>query len=121
MWVDGFTSYELAAMAEMLGFDGIGVINNRCVHLDVRGVKSFFVERSASASDTYSVKTFLCPETFYKLVQKLFSLNDNTIEYLKKWKWSDLLFEKLTAGALAYVSRFEKLRKNRARRIFKQP
>lgn len=100
VWVDGYTSYEIAAIAEILGFDGIGIINARCVHLDVRGSKSFFVEKSASATDTYSVRTFLCPETFFKLVQKLFVLNDNTIEYLKKWKWSDLLFEKLTLGAL---------------------
>lgn len=101
VWVDGYTSYELAAIAELLGFDGIGVINKRCIHLDVRGYKSYFVENSQIASDTYSVRTFLCPETYHKLVQKLFVLNDNTIEYLKKWKWSDLLFEKLTAGALA--------------------
>ncbi len=101
VWVDGYTAFELAAIAELLGFDGIGVINSRCVHLDVRGAKSYFVERSTIASDTYSVKTFQCPETCYKLVQKLFVLNDNTIEYLKKWKWRDLLFEKLTAGALA--------------------
>lgn len=100
VWVDGFTAYELAAIAELLGFDGIGVINARCVHLDVRGYKSFFVENSKLASDVYTVRTFQCPETCYKLVQKLFVLNDNTIEYLKKWKWSDLLFEKLTAGAL---------------------
>ncbi len=101
VWVDGYTAFELAAIAELLGFDGIGVINSRSVHLDVRGYKSFFVENSQLASDTYSVKTFQCPETCHKLVQKLFVLNDNTIEYLKKWKWADLLFEKLTDGALA--------------------
>ncbi len=101
VWVDGYSAYELAAIAELIGFDGIGVINARCVHLDMRGYKSYFVENSMSASDTYSVKTFQCPETFYKLVKKLFVLNDNTIEYLKRWKWSDLLFEKLTQGALA--------------------
>ena len=101
IWVDGYTSYEVAAIAELLGFDGIGIINSRCVHLDVRGYKSYFVEGSTLASDTYSVKTFLCPETYWSLVKKLFVLNDNTIEYLKKWKWADLLFEKLTAGALA--------------------
>lgn len=100
VWVDGYTAFELAAIAELLGFDGIGVINSRCVHLDMRGYKSFFVEKSVQASDTYSVRTFQCPETCHKLVKKLFVLNDNTIEYLKKWKWGDLLFEKLTAGAL---------------------
>ena len=100
IWVDGYTSYELAALAQMLGFDGIGVINQRAVHLDVRGYKSFFVERSASASDTYSVKTFICPETDQKLVKKFFGIQDNTVEYLKKWSWSDILFEKLIAGAL---------------------
>lgn len=98
--VEGYTSYELAALAEMLGFDGIGVINARAVHLDVRGYKSFFVERSQSASDTYSVKTFLCTETFMALTKKLFGLGDNTIEYMKKWKWYDLLFEKLVKGTV---------------------
>ncbi|MBE6650984.1 MAG: hypothetical protein E7613_06695 [Ruminococcaceae bacterium] len=101
VWVDGYTSYEIAAIAEKLGFDGIGIINARCVHLDVRGYKSYFVEKSMSATDTYSVRTFQCPETDHALVKKLFMLGDNTIEYLKKWKWADLLFEKLTAGALA--------------------
>ncbi|MBE6700870.1 MAG: hypothetical protein E7582_03155 [Ruminococcaceae bacterium] len=100
VWVDGFTSYELAAIAEILGFDGIGVINKRAVHLDVRGYKSFFVENSTLATDTYSVKTFLCTETYMNLVKKLFVLNDNTIEYMKKWKWYDLLFEKLVEGAI---------------------
>ncbi len=100
VWVDGFTAYELAAIAEILGFDGIGVINSKCVHLDVRGYKSYFVENSVDASDTYSVKTFLCPETFEKLIQKLFVLNDNTVQYLKKWKWGDLLLEKLVLGAV---------------------
>ncbi len=99
--VEGYTAFELAALAELLGFDGIGVINQRCVHLDVRGYKSFFVERGTRADDCYSVKTFQCPETCHKLVQKLFVLNDNTIEYLKRWKWADLLFEKLTDGAIA--------------------
>lgn len=98
--VEGYTSYELAAIAEMLGFDGIGVINNRAVHLDVRGYKSFFIEKSASATDTYSVKTFLCTETFVALTKKLFGLGDNTIEYMKKWKWFDLLFEKLVQGTV---------------------
>lgn len=98
--VEGYTAFELAAIAELLGFDGIGVINQRAVHLDVRGYKSFFVERSVSASDTYSVKTFLCTETFMELTKKLFSLADNTISYMKKWKWYDLLFEKLVKGAV---------------------
>lgn len=98
--VEGYTSYELAAIAEILGFDGIGIINNRAVHLDVRGYKSFFVENSVSASDTYSVKTFLCTETFMALTKKLFSLGDNTIAYMRKWKWFDLLFEKLVYGAV---------------------
>ncbi len=96
--VEGYTSYELAALAEMLGFDGIGIINERAVHLDVRGYKSFFVEKSKSASDTYSVKTFLCTETFMGLTKKLFGLGDNTIEYMRRWKWFDLLFEKLVMG-----------------------
>ena len=98
--VEGYTSYELAAIAELLGFDGIGVINDRAVHLDVRGYKSFFIERSKCASDTYSVKTFLCTETFMSLTRKLFVLNENTVEYLGKWKWFDLLFEKLVKRAV---------------------
>lgn len=98
--VEGYTSYELALIAQLLGFDGIGVINDRAVHLDTRGYKSYFIERSKSASDTYSVKTFLCTETLMALTKKLFVLNENTIEYMKKWKWFDLLFEKLVKGAV---------------------
>lgn len=101
VWVDGYTAFELAALAELLGFDGIGVINKRAVHLDVRGYKSFFVENSTLASDTYSVKTFLCPETYMSLVRKLFDLADVTVEYLRKWKYGDVLLEKLVAGAVA--------------------
>lgn len=101
VWVDGYTAFELAAIAELLGFDGIGVLDSRYVHLDVRGTKCFYVKNGAYSDDYYTVRTFLCPETFCKLVQKLFDLNSNTVEYMKKWKWSDLLFEKLTAGALA--------------------
>jgi hypothetical protein len=101
VWVDGYTSFELAAIAELLGFDGIGVINKRAVHLDVRGYKSFFVEKSMSATDTYSVKTFLRPEIYMSLVKKFFDLADVTVDYLRKWKYGDVLLEKMVAGAIA--------------------
>ena len=95
IFVDGYTSYEIAAIAEVIGFDGIGIISKTSTHLDTRGYKSYFIENSRSAADVTSVRTFICEETLANITKKFFGLADTTINYMKKWNWSDLLFEKL--------------------------
>ena len=98
--VPGYTAYELAAIAEEIGFDGIGIINDEAIHVDVRGYTSLFIENSVSASDTTRVMTFTSSEMRRRIVQKYFRLGDNTIEYMKAWNWGDLLFDKLFHGIM---------------------
>ena len=98
--VNGYTSDELACLCEEIGFDGIGIINSSAVHVDTRGYKSFFIENSTIASDTVGVAHFTTPVLRAKLVQKYFSLADNTIAYMKAWTWGELLFDKLFKGII---------------------
>lgn len=96
--VRGYSSEELAAIAEEIGFDGIGIINSEAIHVDTRGYKSLFFENSTSAADTKAVDHFKSAEMRIRLVQKYFGLGDNTIEYMKKWSWGQTLFDKLFYG-----------------------
>ncbi len=98
--VRGYTSQELAALAEEIGFDGIGIINGEAIHVDTRGYKSFFIENSTKVTDTTKVIHFRAPQFRQKLVQKYFRLGDNTIEYMLKWNWGELFFDKLFLGIL---------------------
>ncbi len=98
--VNGYTSWELAALAEELDFDGIGIINNEAIHVDTRGYKSFFIENSTAIVDTTKIIHFTSPELRRALVKKYFGLGDNTVEYLKKWTWGEALFEKLLRGII---------------------
>ena len=98
--VRGYSSGELAAIAEEIGFNGIGIINGESIHVDTRGYKSFFIENSTQATDTTKVIHFTNSDMKKRVVQKYFKLGDNTIEYLKAWGWGELLFDKLFWGIL---------------------
>lgn len=98
--VRGYSSQELAALAEEIGFDGIGIINGEAIHVDTRGYKSFFIENSTKVTDTTKVIHFRAPQFRRSIVQKYFRLGDNTIEYMLKWDWGELLFDKLFLGIL---------------------
>jgi hypothetical protein len=98
--VKGYSSQELAALAEEIGFDGIGIINGEAIHVDTRGYKSFFIENSTQKADTTKVIHFKSADFRKKLVQKYFTLGDNTVEYLSNWNWGETLFEKLFKGIL---------------------
>lgn len=96
--VSGYTSYELASLAEEIGFGGIGIINSESIHVDTRPWHSFFLENSTALSDTSPVSHFASAEMRKKHVQKYFSLGDNTVKYLSEWTWADALFDKLFYG-----------------------
>ena len=98
--VRGYTSRELAALAEEIGFNGIGIINGEAIHVDTRGYKSFFIENSTSVTDITKVIHFRAPQFRQSIVQKYFRLGDNTIEYMLKWNWGELFFDKLFLGIL---------------------
>ena len=98
--VRGYSSQELAALAEEIGFDGIGIINGEAIHVDTRGYKSFFIENSTAITDTTKVIHFRAPQFRRSIVQKYFRLGDNTIEYMMKWNWGEILFDKLFLGIL---------------------
>ncbi len=98
--VRGYSSYELAALAEEIGFNGIGIINGEAIHVDTRGYKSFFIENSTQSTDITKVIHFRSDEMRHRLVQKYFGLGDNTVEYLKAWNWGAILFDKLFLGIL---------------------
>lgn len=98
--VRGYTSQELAALAEEIGFDGIGIINGEAIHVDTRGYKSFFIENSTAVTDITKVIHFRAPQFRRSIVQKYFRLGDNTIEYMLKWNWGEILFDKLFLGIL---------------------
>lgn len=98
--VEGYTSWELAALAEEIGFDGIGIINERAIHVDTRGYKSFFVENSALVCDTTKIIHFTSEEMRRALVKKYFSFTDSTIEYMQKWTWGTELIYKLFRGII---------------------
>ena len=98
--VRGYSSVELAALAEEIGFDGIGIINGEAIHVDTRGYKSFFIENSTQKCDTTKVIHFKSAELRRKLVQRYFGIGDNTVEYLRAWQWGDILFDKLFLGIL---------------------
>jgi len=98
--VRGYSSQELAALAEEIGFGGIGIINGESIHVDTRGYKSFFIENSTASTDITKVIHFRSEEMRRRIVQKYFGLGDNTVEYLKAWKWGGLLFDKLFLGIL---------------------
>lgn len=98
--VRGYSAYELAALAEEIGFGGIGIINSESIHVDTRGYKSYFIENSVKSSDITKVIHFTSNEMRRRLVQKYFALGDNTVEYLKAWNWGDTLFDKLFKGIL---------------------
>lgn len=55
----GFTSYQLAELAEGIGFNGIGIINERAIHVDTRAVKCFFIENGTKAGREKIVSTFV--------------------------------------------------------------
>lgn len=57
--VTGFTAYELAALAEIVGFTGIGIINSSSIHVDVRKGKSFFIENGLAAANVTTVSSFV--------------------------------------------------------------
>lgn len=98
--VRGYTSQELAALAEEIGFDGIGIINGEAIHVDTRGYKSFFIENSTAVTDITKVIHFRAPQFRRSIVQKYFGLGDNTIEYMLKWNWGEIFFDKLFLGIL---------------------
>lgn len=91
----GIGSRELAAHAQTVGFDGIGIINDTAIHVDVRGYPSYFIETGISAASVTKVETFLHHEDYRRLVQERFGFADNTIEYLDRYTWREDLFRKL--------------------------
>ncbi len=98
--VNGYTAYELAALAEEIGFDGIGIINDSAIHVDTRGYKSLFIENSQAQWDTTKVIHFTNPKMRRALVQKYFKLGDNTMDYLLKWTWGEALIDKMMSGII---------------------
>ena len=96
--VEGYTSWELAALAEEIGFDGIGIINDSAIHVDTRGYKSFFVENSTQVCDITKIIHFTSDKMRKVLVKKYFSFSDSTVEYMCQWTWGEELIDKLFRG-----------------------
>lgn len=55
--ISGMTSKELAIIAEQIGFDGIALINDQSLHLDLKGRKWYADERTNQTFDTFQPKS----------------------------------------------------------------
>lgn len=92
--VAGFTPLAVAQYLEALGAGGIGLYSNR-VHVDTRSVKYRYKHNGS----TETAVSGFGGKTFAQQVQEKAGLDDNTMAYLKQYKYGDALLEKL-AGAM---------------------
>ena len=51
------SSKDIAIIAEQIGFDGIALINDKAIHLDLKGRKWYADERTNQTFDTFQPKS----------------------------------------------------------------
>ncbi len=99
--IRGVAPLLIAQYAEYLGFNGIGWYSG-FTHIDVRQNKSRWDQRTGAAK---AIATFGGQDQFSPLgqyaakVQKRFGFDDNTMAYLKQYKYAGPLLEKLAEKA----------------------
>ncbi len=59
IYVSGYSSEELAALAELCDFDGVGIINSNAIHVDTRGIKKRFIEKGVISGSERVVDSFV--------------------------------------------------------------
>lgn len=55
--IEGVSSQEIAIAAEQIGFDGIALINDNAIHLDLKGRKWYADERTNQTFGTFQPKS----------------------------------------------------------------
>lgn len=99
VWKNGkerFTSQEICLALEDLGWNhGIGIISNTAVHIDTRTNKYWFDERRNCVSIGNSFYTYFAVKNNRQKVKERFGLEEETMEYLDKYKYSKDLYKKL--------------------------
>lgn len=94
--INGVAPLLLAQYAEHLGAGGIGLYET-FVHVDTRASKSRwdYREGKKTVAGFGGQGSFEQISPYRQEVKKRFSLDDNTMDYLEKYKYGDVLLEKL--------------------------
>ena len=95
---NGYDSAVLAGLAELVGFDGIGIINDTAIHVDVRGYKVRFIEKGVKAGTETKVQTFLHTGVYKRMVENKTGFTGETMTYLSNHPYADDLFRKLAVA-----------------------